>query len=259
MSKITIQEMVQALQNFGNSTFLTGCVLCLSLAVTNTALAEYKKPPGTHNDAPKGESTTMTGIRGKGSCSEQAATRLTALAPYSHPGQSTNSHPTFAWHIPDPEPYPVLFRLYEYNATQRDGKGKTIAKETLSSTPGIMTYVLPSDAPSLTAGQKYIWQAILVCNPNSPSESLVTEARINIVNPSSEITTQPNNTSEVNPAAQADIYAQAGLWYDALAEAVSLPNKAVTTKLIRQLAALEEQNHANELEKIIQASTVSGK
>jgi Domain of Unknown Function (DUF928) len=259
MSKITIQEMVQALQNFGNSTFLTSCLLCLSLAVTNTALAEYKKPPGTHNDAPKGESTTMTGIRGKGSCSEQAITKLTALAPYSHPGQSANTHPTFTWHIPDPESYPVLFRLYEYDATQRNGKGKTIAEKTLSSTPGIMSYVLPSDSPGLTAGQKYIWQAILVCNPNSPSESLVTGARINIVHQPSGITTQLNNTSQANPTAKADIYAQAGLWYDALAQVVSIPNKAVTTKLIRQLAALEGQNHANELEKIVSASTVSGK
>ncbi|MEN9517416.1 MAG: hypothetical protein RLZZ381_4 [Cyanobacteriota bacterium] len=258
MSKINKQKMVQALQNFWSSTFLTSCLLCLFLGVANTAIAEYKKPPGTHNDAPKEESTTMTGIRGKGSCSEQAITRFTALAPYSHSGQSANSHPTFAWHIPDPESYPVFFRLYEYDATQRNGKGKTIAKKTLSSTSGIMTYVLPSDSPGLTAGQKYIWQAILVCNPNSPSESLVTGARINIVNPPSGIITQSNNTSEANPAAKADIYAQAGLWYDALAEVVSIPNQAVTTKLIRQLAALEGQNYANELEKIIKASIVSG-
>jgi Domain of Unknown Function (DUF928) len=260
MSKITIQEMVQALQNFWNSTFLTSCLLCLSLGVTNTALAEYKKPPGTHNDAPKGESTTMTGIRGKGSCSEQAITRFTALAPYSHPGQSANSHPTFAWHIPDPESYPVLFRLYEYDATQRDGKGKTIAKETLSSTPGIMTYVLPSDAPGLTAGQKYIWQAILVCNPNSPSQSLVVDTEINIVNQSGEIEAQLMNTS--NNITKANIYAEAGLWYDALAQVVVTPDdpqaKAFTTKLIKQLTAIETQNHANELKKIIQTLTANG-
>ena len=249
MSKITIQEMVQALQNFGNSTFLTSCLLCLSLAVTNTALAEYKKPPGTHNDAPKGESTTMTGIRGKGSCSEQATTKLTALAPYSHPGQSANSHPTFAWHIPDPESYPVLFRLYEYDATQRNGKDKTIAKKPLSSTPGIMSYTLPSGSPGLTVGQKYGWEVILVCNPNSPSQSLVAGAEIDIVNQPAEIETKLNNTSQANGITKADIYAQAGLWYDALAEVVVTPNdpqaKALTAKLIEQLTATEQQDNAN--------------
>jgi hypothetical protein len=260
MSKINKQKMVQVLQNFWNSTFLTSCLLCLSLGVTNTVLAEYTKPQGTRNDAPKGESTTITGSRGKGSCSEQATTKLTPLAPHSHSGQSANSHPTFAWHIPDTEPYPVEFRLYEYDATQRNGEGKTIAKETLSSTPGIMSYTLPSDSPGLSVGKKYIWQVILVCNPNSPSQSLVVGTEINIVNQSAKIKAKLNNTS--NNITKADIYAEAGLWYDALAEVVVTPQdpqaKAFTTKLIEQLTAIETQNHANELEKILQALTASG-
>jgi hypothetical protein len=259
MNKLNKQKIVQGLQNFWNSTFLTNCLLYLSLGVANTALAEYKKPPETRNDAPRGESTTITGIRGKGSCSEQATTKLTALAPYSHLGQSANSHPTFAWHIPDTEAYPVLFKLYEYDATQRNGKGKTIAKKTLSSTPGIMSYTLPSDSPGLSVGKKYIWQVILVCNPNSPSQSLVVGTEINIVNQPAEIKAQLNNTK--NNIAKADIYAEAGLWYDALAKVVVTPQdpqaKAFTTKLIEQLAAIETQNHANELEKILQALTAS--
>jgi Domain of Unknown Function (DUF928) len=260
MSKINKQKMVQALQNFGNSTFLTSCLLCLSLGVANTAIAEYKKPPGTRNDAPKAENTIITGTRGKGSCSEQATTKLTALAPYSHPGQSANSHPTLAWHIPDTEPYPVLFKLYEYDATQRNGKGKTIAKETLSATPGIMSYTLPPDSPGLKVGKKYIWQIVLVCNPNSPSQSLVVDTEINIVNQSAEIEAQLNNIS--NSITKAEIYAEAGLWYDALAQVVVTPDapqaKAFTTELIEQLTAIETQNHAHELEKILQALTASG-
>jgi hypothetical protein len=259
MSKINKQKMVQGLQNFWNSTFLTSCLLCLSLGVTNTAIAEYKKPPGTRNDAPKGESTTITGIRGQGSCSERATTKLTALAPYSHSGQSANSHPTFAWHIPDTETYPVLFKLYEYDTTQRNSKGKTIAKETLSSTPGIMSYTLPSDSPGLSVGKKYIWEVVVICNPNSPSQSLVVDADIKIVTQPAEIKAQLNNTK--NNIAKADIYAEAGLWYDALAEVVVPPDdpqaKAFTTKLIEQLTTIETQNHAHELKKIIQALSAS--
>jgi hypothetical protein len=259
MSKINKQKMVQALQNFWSSTFFTSCLLCLSLGVTNTAIAEYKKPPGTRNDAPKGESTTITGTRGKGSCSEQATTKLTALAPYSHPGQSANSHPTFAWHIPDTEAYPVLFKLYEYDATQRNSKGKTIAKKTLSSTPGIMSYTLPSDSPGLSVGKKYIWEVVVICNPNSPSQSLVVDADIKIVAQPAEIETKLSNTS--NNITKADIYAEAGLWYDALAKVVVTSDdpqaKAFTTKLIEQLTVMETQNHANELKKILQALTAS--
>jgi hypothetical protein len=68
--------------------------------------------------------------------------------------------------------------------------------QSLSSTPGIMTYTLPSDFSGLTTGQKYIWQVFLVCNPNSPSQSLVVGAAINIVEQPAEIVTELNNTSD---------------------------------------------------------------
>lgn len=255
MDKIDIPKMIQALRNSKKHTFWIVCLLCLSLGEAPTALAEYKKPPGTRNDAPREESTTMTGIRGKGSCSEQSKTKLTALAPYSYPGQSTNDHPIFAWHIPDPEPYPLLFRLYEYDTSQRNGKGKIIAKEKRSSSPGIMTYALQSDSPGLSVGQKYIWEVIVMCNPNSPSQSLVVGAEINVVNRPTEIITELNNTGDADRVKKVDIYARAGLWYDALTEVVSIPNKTLISKLIGQLAVVEEPNHASELKNIVQTLT----
>jgi hypothetical protein len=112
-----------------------------------------------------------------------------------------------------------------------------------------MSYTLPSGSPGLTVGQKYVWEVILVCNPNSPSQSLVTGATINIVEQPAEIVTKLNNTSQANGITKADIYAQAGLWYDALAEVVVTPNdpqaKAFTAKLIEQLTAIEQQDNAN--------------
>lgn len=246
MSKINKQTMVGTFKQFWNSAFFTSCLLCLSLGINYAALAEYKKP-STEDDAPQGDETTITGSRGVGSCSEEATTNLTALAPYGHIGKSASTHPTFAWHVPDADTYPVQFRLYEYDGTKNNGKGKTIVKETLSSTPGIMTYALSPDSPGLTVGQKYIWQVILICNPNSPSQSLVIGTGINIVNPSSEITTKLNKLND--PSVRADIYAEAGLWYDALAEVASNPQdpqaQAFTTELIVNLTAIEEQHSTN--------------
>ena len=242
---MNIPAMIKSLQDYWNSTFITSCLLCLSLGIHHAALAEYKKT--AENDAPQGNETTITGSRGVGSCGEEAVTSLTALAPYGHMGKSASTHPTFAWYIPDLEAYPVKFRLYEYDATKRNGQGKTIAKETLSSTQGIMTYSLPSDFPGLTAGQKYIWRVVLVCNPNSPSQSLLVGTGINIVSQTPEIVSQLNNTS--NRTAKADIYAEAGLWYDALAEvAVDADDpqaKAFTNQLIKQLIEVEQQDSLN--------------
>ncbi len=239
---MNIPAMIKSLQDYWNSTFFTSCLLCLSLGIHHAALAEYKKT--AENDAPQGNETTITGSRGVGSCGEEAVTSLTALAPYGHMGKSASTHPTFAWYIPDLEAYPVKFRLYEYDATKRNGQGKTIAKETLSSTQGIMTYSLPSDFPGLTAGQKYIWRVVLVCNPNSPSQSLLVGTGINIVSQNPEIVSQLNNTSD--RTAKANIYAEAGLWYDALAEVVVDADdpqaNAFTNQLLEQLTKIEQQD-----------------
>ena len=246
MNKNHKQIMIKTWQDFWNSTFLTSCLLCLSLGIKYAALAEYQKPD-TQNDAPEGEETTITGTRGLGSCSQAATTSFTALAPYGHTGKSANTHPTFAWHVPDADTYPIQFRLYEYTASE--GKGKAIAKTTLSSTPGIMTYTLPSDSPGLTAGQKYIWQVILVCNPNSPSQSLVVGTGIDIVDRPSEIVAQLSNTED--PIAKADIYAEAGLWYDALGEVAvhseDSQAQAFTSQLIGQLTEIERQDNTDDV------------
>jgi hypothetical protein len=246
MNNNKLPSTIQTLQHLWNSTFVTSCLLCLSLGIDRAALAEYKKPSTTRNDAPQGESTTITGIRGGGSCSEVATTKLTALAPYSHMGHSVNPHPTFAWYVPDAGAYPVQFRLNEYDSTAQNTKGKTIVKETLSSSLGIMTYALPSDLPPLTAGKTYTWQVVVICNPNSPSQSLVVSSEMKIVNLPPEIATQLNNTQDRTIAA--DIYAKAGIWYDALAQVVNIPNnpqtQSYTTQLIEQLAAIERQNYS---------------
>ena len=274
MSKINRQTMIKSLQHCWNSTFVTSCLLCLSLGIHNAALAEYKKT--AENDAPQGDETTITGSRGVGSCSQEAVTSFTALAPYGHIGKSASTHPTFAWHIPDADTYPIQFRLYEYDATKSKGKGKNIVKTTLSSTPGVMTYTLPADFPGLTAGQKYIWRVVLVCNPNSPSQSLLVGTGINIVSQTPEIINQLNNTSD--RTAKADIYAEAGLWYDALAEvAVDADDpqaNAFAKQLIQQLTEIEQQDnlspgnvetktgkiqqqHQQQLEQIVKALTTN--
>ncbi|MGD1918928.1 MAG: DUF928 domain-containing protein [Pleurocapsa sp.] len=232
--------MTKTFKNLGNSAGFIGSLICLFLLIESAALADYQKP-STKDDAPKGEETTITGSRGLGSCSEAAKTSFTALAPYGHIGKSFSTHPTFTWHIPDAETYPLQFRLYKYDRNSKNSRGEMIAKETLSSTPGIMSYTMPSDSPALESGQKYLWRAILVCNPNSPSQSLVIGTGINIVEPSSVIATQLERAA--TPVERANIYAEAGLWYDALTEVTTKPQatefEAYKNQIIQQLTAME--------------------
>ncbi len=233
------------LQNFWNSKFLTSCLLCLSLVITNSALAEYQKPPNTENDAPDSRSTSISGIRGSsGGCRGMETTSLTAIAPYTHIGQTNSTHPTFVWFVPDRQSYPVELQLSEYSPQSANGKGNTIFKVRLQSSPGIMSYSLPKDQLGLSSGQKYVWQVAILCNPNRPSEDLVFSAEIIVVD--TPMSLQKQLTTVSDSLAKAKLYAEVGLWYDALAEVVQTKDNSLAQKstyeLIQELAAIEKLN-----------------
>ena len=246
-----MSKTLNNLSKFKNSYFIAICLWCLSLGITNPANAEYKKPKTpTGNDAPNSQTTSIAATRGvcnlASDSSKQVAkdATLTALAPYSHVGQSSATNPTFTWYIPDRESYPMEFWLYEFDPTSYGGKGKQVYQAKLASSAGIMTHSLPTKQAGLTPGKTYIWQVALICNPNSPSQSLVVNNQVKIVEVDPTLKTQLNNSSDY--LTKADIYAQAGLWYDALAEVATMPNdpqaQDLTLKLISQLAQTEQAN-----------------
>lgn len=250
-----------------NHSCLAICLLCLSLGVVNPAQAEYKKPKTQgSNDAPSSQSTGIAATR-SGSCNlgdnktKADSATLTTLAPYGHIGQSASTNPTFIWHVPDRESYPVEFWLYESDPASYGGKGERVYQTRLSSSAGIMTHSLPTEV-SLVPGQTYVWQVAIICNPNSPSQSLVVNNRVKIVEVDPATTSQLNNAE--NPVTKADVYAQSGLWYDALAEVALLEDpqaENATIKLISQLAATENnsvepkniETHQQNLKQIIES------
>ena len=244
-----------------NNGYLIICLLYLFLGIINPAQAEYKKPKTNQsNDAPSPQSTGIAATRGGCNPADnhlKANTPpLTTLAPYGHVGQSAATNPTFTWYIPERESYPVEFWLYESDPDSYGSKGKQVYQTRLSSSTGIMTHALPSEI-SLVPGKTYIWQVAVICNPNSPSQSLVVNNRIEIVELASATRSQLNNTE--NPVTKANIYASSGLWYDAIAEVTTLPNdsqaKDTTIQLLSQLAATEQDS--SNLEQIIQKLTAN--
>ncbi|MBE9044692.1 DUF928 domain-containing protein [Pleurocapsales cyanobacterium LEGE 10410] len=209
-------------------------------------LAEYKKPTNQSNDAPSSQSTGIAATRGTCNSADNKtkanSATLTTLAPYGHVGQSTATNPTFVWYVPDRESYPVEFWLYESDPASYSGKGEQVYQTRLSSSSGIMTHSLPTEV-SLVPGRTYVWQVAIICNPNSPSQSLVVNNRVKIVEVDPATTSQLNNAE--NPVTKADVYAQSGLWYDALAEVALLEDpqaENATIKLISQLAEIEEDS-----------------
>ncbi|WP_313926757.1 DUF928 domain-containing protein [Microcoleus sp. FACHB-1515] len=186
---------------------------------------------------------TTTGRRG--GCLSAETASLTAIAPLSHVGQTIAPHPTFMWFVPDEQPFSIEFYLYQ----QQVSGEQLIYQVNRSSTPGMMSLTLPTAEPALQVGQRYRWQVVLLCNPNSPSSALVADAEVEIARPSAELETAFAST--INPAARANLLAEFGLWYDAIA--VADPEEQIN--LLTNLSAIEaangSSNHSQAIDRII--------
>ncbi|MGA7934820.1 MAG: DUF928 domain-containing protein, partial [Kovacikia sp.] len=209
-----------------NHQLLLGCVLGIYLATVPVALARYRPPQG-----PPPQGTSVGGRRG--ACAGNQKIGLTALAPSSHVGQTSSTRPTFIWYMPLPAPQadpqaakrpPVSLEFRLYKAGETDGKPlyqATLQGTAEQSTAPIMPFSLPQTAPELAIGQRYVWRVIWLCDPSYPSRVSIAQSEIEVVPLSAKLKNQLSETRD--RATRVDLYAEAGLWYDALGEASKAP------------------------------------
>lgn len=204
--------------------------LGLSFFCIDAAIAGYQPPK--HHSAPTSAGTTTGTRRG---CSSDTTASLTALAPQAHVGQSSNSHPTFMWFMPDEKPFVMEFELYEKTAIGR----QNINRQQLTSQQGWMSFTLPQTATALSPDKDYFWQVIVYCNPNRPSSALVASAELKIQALPTVLASQLDQA----PAAttKVELLAEGGFWYDAMAELnTSTPQaQQLRTALLQDLATFE--------------------
>lgn len=188
--------------------------------------ADYSRDTSADDSAPKGSTistapryfqpvnpsaprspSTPTGTR-RGGCFDSETSPF-ILAPSNFVGITAESRPTFTWFLPNDESVPVEFSFYRLGTAGSDDL-KHI--ETLTYEAGINQYQLPLEV-ELEPGERYLWQLVLYCNPNRPSTALVYEAEVDFV-PILE-----NSIQIVDMAVheQAQLLAEAGYWYDAIA------------------------------------------
>lgn len=237
--------------------FFTSCVLTITLSSTQAALAGYQPPrdqkaPTTYTDS--------SGVRG--GCKAISARELTILAPVNHVGRTSSPYPTFAWFIPNSQPMPMEFTLYEFDANSQP---KVVKKLSLHTSPGIMKLRRSSQLPSLTVGKRYLWQVEILCNRNRPSRNVVARAEIEVVQMPHTLKTALSD-SRKSPRSllpqfpqpdrfdKALLYAKAGMWYDALGEALQPTADeqlaTLTATLLQDLAKLEKPQQSKNLTKI---------
>lgn len=238
--------MMTPIQWFSNKRItiklVTSCTLSLAMIITPAALAAYT--PGTQKPVPPGRKSDTGTTRG---CSG-GGMPLTVLASRNYVGRTISRYPTFAWFVPpDSASKPMKFIIYEWVS---GGKPKEVRRLSLQSSAGIMkVFPFAENEPGLQPGKEYSWQVVIHCDPDNPSGDLVSEASIEVVGMLAPVQNKLNKA--VNSAEKANIYAEAGLWYNALDEALKLATASklgeVGSTLLNDLAQSEAPKTTSEL------------
>lgn len=173
-------------------------------------IAQTYRPP--NRGAPA--STEGAGTRGTSCIALSEKDKLKPLIPTGNIGLTVSEHPTFFGYIPKSDAKAGEFVL-------RDQNNQLIYRTSfaLPSQPGIVNISLPTTV-ALEIGKMYRWSFVLICDPDDRSDSTISPpAWIQRIEPDETLAEQVKNaTPETLPA----VYADAGIWYDALANRVKL-------------------------------------
>lgn len=138
-------------------------------------------------------------------------------------GQTTLQQPSFWFYIGYLPPAHA-----EFIVQNQDGEEMSSQSFKLSGTPGIVQFHLPSEV-SLQKNKFYHWYLKIRCNPQGSTDDFV-EGWVQKVELDAAIERQLNPSAPLNNAA---IYAENGIWYDALTVLAELrrdkPNDSVIT------------------------------
>lgn len=177
---------------------------------------------------------------------------LALLAPQGHTGQTSTPYPTFVWFVGDDQPPPIELKLFEYT---EKGKGDLIETIPVEGKPGgIMQQTLPKDKPGLTIGKTYIWQVKIICSRTSPARNIWMQTAIEVVAPAADLKAALSKTKD--PIKRAELYAEAGFWYEALAETLKGSASNQFRQLLEDLVAMEETPEKDLLEEVLKSDLI---
>lgn len=216
LCRATSITLIGLLSSIGASLEFTFRHSLISLNFSSPALANNPPPARPKfryvppNRRPP-KSTQATGSRGCIQSNQSQPVTLTLLVPKDHDGLTVSGHPTFSWHVS--APVPMMFAL-----TERGVVKPIIEQQIQPQAAGIVQIKTPQDSPELLSGREYRWSVTLICNSERPSANPFVQTWIKRVPTTPQLEQQI--TTATSDQERASIYAQAGLWYDAL-EAIS--------------------------------------
>jgi hypothetical protein len=209
-------------------------VLALGLSLKLAVAQDAPKPAAANPfeklkflpSAGTGTSVRVTGgSRGSGA----DAVTLDVLAP-DPVGITTEEQPSLFWF--QSKPANARFEL----TVLQENKPKPLVQVMVerSSKAGIQRLKLADQGVKLTPGIEYQWVVALVKDPDNRSLDQVASGAIKRIETSAEL---KEKLAKATPETKAGIYAEAGIWYDALAALSDQIEAQPTNKALRDTRA----------------------
>lgn len=174
---------------------------------SGAAQVVFNDPTPPNQGSPSGR--RRGGGSRKGPCDRYLP--LTALVPANSTGKTTSKHPTLWFYLPE-KPTPettISFTLQDAN----DNYVYQTRVAATDATPGLFSVSVPATVKPLETGKTYSWLLSVSCQPQNPSTAVAVYGTLQKSDLSAQLQTALKSAS---PLEQASLYAENGIWYDAL-------------------------------------------
>jgi len=178
---------------------------------------------------PSGSGAASVRVTGGSRGSGDSAVTLDVLAP-DEIGVTTQEQPSLYWFQSKPAQAKFELTLLEEN------KPKPIVQVMVerSTKAGIQRLKLSDQKAKLALGVEYQWVVALITDPDNRSKDLVASGVIKRIEPSADL---KEKVSKAPAAALPNVYAEAGIWYDALTALSDQIDAQPDNKALRQTRA----------------------
>lgn len=174
-----------------------------------------KPPEDTEGGGSRDDSNSCDrDIANRGTKSAGDCSTLTAIAPLDYDGLTTVSHPTFWIDLPDSAQQAILLVKEGSNSNWHQLATHSQQSINVAGKAGIIGIKLAQDAPALEIGKNYQWVVTLVCSDRPHPNDPLVAAGIKRVAESQITMNVPSTSTQLD---RASLYAEKGVWYDALA------------------------------------------
>lgn len=166
-------------------------------------------------------SGNLTGGAARGGCRADSTARVNvvALMPNTKIGLTVAPKPTFLFRVSKTSVEEAQFNLFNETGEEMI-YSKTFP---LTNTGNVISFTLPDDAPALEVGKEYQWEVVVNCDPDDSASNPRVRMAIKRVEPSS----MASKLAQAQPNEHPDLYAQEGIWIDALSTLAKLRMKNV--------------------------------